>query len=60
MIYIFNESIIFVKNNKQSRDFGILISLVLFMLIYIILDRHTALNPIQKTTISLKEKVNNL
>jgi hypothetical protein len=33
---------------------------MLFTLAYIIWDRRTALNPVQKTIISLKEKVNNL
>ncbi|MCD4747201.1 MAG: hypothetical protein K8R58_12965, partial [Bacteroidales bacterium] len=37
-----------------------LISLMLFTLGYVIWDRRTALNPVQKTTISLKEKVNKL
>ena len=40
--------------------FGILISLMLFTLGYTIWDRRTALNPVQKTTISLREKVNNI
>ena len=42
------------------RGFGILSSSVLFTLGYVIWDRRTALNPVQKTTISLKEKVNKL
>lgn len=40
--------------------FGILFSLFLFMLGYMIWDRRTALIPIQKITMSLKEKVANL
>ena len=37
--------------------FGILITLMLFTLGYVIWDRRTALNPVQKITINLKEKV---
>ncbi|MEA3445818.1 MAG: hypothetical protein U9R19_13960 [Bacteroidota bacterium] len=33
---------------------------MLFTLGYVIWDRRTALNPVQKTTSSLKEKVKNL
>lgn len=40
--------------------FGVLVSLMLFTLGFVIWDRRTALNPVQKTTISLKEKVKNI
>lgn len=38
--------------------FGILVSLMLFTMGFIIWDRYTALDPVQKATKSLKERVN--
>ena len=50
----------FCKNTWYNEKNHTHISLMLFTLGYTIWDRRTALIPVQKTTISLKEKVKNI